>query len=295
MNHIPTKQNQEKYLKYLAAQRQLYDENKKWVSLILYLPIGFAFLGNIVFALVNWSTISPLVTWLTWIFNIVELFAILYLASNIRKSAAKIQELFDCEVLELSWNDALGPKPKPEVIYKAYDRFTNKHNQSEWEKLKNWYTHPELGELPLVQARIACQKENIWWDSEQRREYARGAIIATVLIFIVLITIGIIADWSLQQFLQGPIAISGTLLILGIKHGYRHIEAANRLDDLYNCVNELWEEASQQDVDDNKVTQKTRDLQTEIFHQRSDNPPVFSWFYNKIRKKYERISRESHT
>lgn len=294
MNQIAEKQNQEKYLQYLAAQRQLYNEDKKWAGIFLIFPIIIAILGNLAFAMINWVVIPPLVTWITWLYAIGELFVFPDLTSSKRKNAAKIQELFDCEILELPWNDALGAKTKPETIVKAYRRFKKKCQLVEWERLKNWYTHPDLNKMSLAQARIACQKENIWWDSGQRRDYARGVITATGLLFAVLITVGIIANWSLQQFFQGPLALSLPVVILGLKHGYSHIKAAKRLDNLLDRVNELRRMASESGVDDAKITQQSRDLQTEIFHHRSENLPVFSWYYDKLRDKYEQISREAN-
>jgi len=294
MNQISQKQNQEKYIQYLAAQRQLYDEDKKWDGALLILPIILAVLGNSAILAIGWAFVPPLVAWIAWLYAIGELFAFPYLTSGKRSEAVKIQELFDCELFEFLWNDALGEKPKPENVYKAFQKFLKQHTSTALEGLKNWYTSPPLDEkMPIAQARVACQKQNIWWDSEQRREYARGIILMASLFFIGLITVGIVADWSFRQFLQGPLALSLTVLIVGLKHGLSHNKAAKRLDELHNRVNALWQMAIG-GTDEETMTQKSRDLQTEIFHHRSENPPVFSWYYHKIKEKYERVSRESH-
>lgn len=293
MNQIAEKQNQERYLQYLAAQRQLYNEGKRWSGVLLILPVVFAVLGNITFLAAKWTFVPPLITWVAWLYALGELFFFPYLTSKKRGEAAKIQELFDCEILELSWNDALGDKPKQENIAKAYQRFLKLHTPDSFGKLKNWYMTPPLDKsMPIPQARVVCQKQNIWWDSEQRRTYASGVIGLTVVFFLVLIAMGIIADWSFRQFLQGPLALSLTVLIIGLKHGFDHNKAAKHLDDLYNSVNNLLKTTST-GTDEITMTQKSRDLQTEIFHHRSENPSVFTWFYDNIRTPYTNISRKS--
>lgn len=293
MNQIAEKQNQDKFLQYLAAQRQLYSESKRWNGILLILPIIFAVLGSFTFLAIKWTFIPPLITWFAWLYAIGELFFFSYLTSSKREEAAKIQEIFDCELLELPWNDALGDKPKPQNIFKAYQKFRNQRTSDNFEKLKNWYTTPPLdGNMPISQARVACQKQNIWWDSEQRRAYARGTITFAVVFFLALITVGIIANWSFRQFLQGPLALSVTVLIIGLKHGLDHYKASKHLDGLFNSVNALWKLASDK-TDETTITQKSRDLQTEIFRHRKENPSVFDWFYNIILVQYTDNTKNS--
>jgi hypothetical protein len=293
MNQISQKQNQEKYIRYLAAQRQLYDENKVWEGVLLLLPVVLAILGSAAFLAIGWAFVSPLLTWATWVYALGEVFVFPYFTSGRRSEAAKIQELFDCELLELPWNDALGEKPYPQNIYKAFQRFVKSEKSNTLDNLKNWYTTPPLDDqMPIALARLVCQRQNIWWDSEQRRAYARGIIAASILFFFFLITIGIVADWSFRQFLQGPLALSITVLIVGIKHALGHYKAAKRLDELHNRV-DLLVQAAANKVNETILSQNSRDLQTEIFHHRSENPSVFTWYYNLIRDRQEDISRKS--
>ena len=65
-------------------------------------------------------------------------------------------ELFDCDVLEMPWNETIGGKPEAETIFRAYEKFKEKCSSEAWDKLKNWYTPPNLEQLSLSQGRIAC-------------------------------------------------------------------------------------------------------------------------------------------
>jgi hypothetical protein len=290
MNQIPERQNQDQFLQYLAAQRQLYDDEKKWTAIWTLVVTCVAILGT--GALAIFMPFTPHITWVTLIVVTGE-FSFLPSILKRREEAAKIQELFDCELLELNWNDALDrDKPKRATILAAVEKFRKRKKPDEWEKLKNWYT-PTVGNLPLHQARVACQKENIWWDAKQRREYARWVYLATSIFFFLLVTVGIIADWSFKQFFQGPMLLALPVLAMGVKHGYDHQKAADRLDELREYADNLWSDASQATSDPDAITQRSRELQNEIFHHRSENAPVFSWFYEKLRKKYERLAEEA--
>lgn len=293
MNPITEKQNQEKYLRYLAAQRQLYDDAKIWYGIFLVAGIMIAILGNGAFLFGNWTFVPPLVTLFAWVYALGEPFVLPLFASQKRSTAAKIQELFDCDVLEMPWNETIGKKPEPETIIRAYEKFKEKRSSEAWDKLKNWYTPPNLEQLSLTQGRIACQRENIWWDSELRRAYALRVNIVAVLLFILLLTWGIVSDWSLRELLSGPMAFSLSVLFIGLIHGLSHLKAANRLDDLRSFANSLWEKAAKNEVSDAELTQKSRDLQTEIFHHRSETVPVFTWYYDRLREKFEKEVRSS--
>lgn len=284
MNQIPQRQNQDQFLQYLAAQRQLYDDEKKWMTVWTCVATGLAVLGTGAIAITQ--PFTPLITWITVIIVIGE-FAVVPAIINRRKIAAKIQEIFDCELLEMDWNNVLAdPKPEPETILAAYQRFRDSRNPEEWEKLKDWYS-PTVGNLPLAKARIACQKENIWWDSRQRRAYAMWVFLVTAAVAFIVITIGIWTKWTLAQFFQGPLLLTLPALALGLKHGYDHQKSANRLDKLKRVVDDLWKDVSKETVSHDVLAQRTRQLQDEIFRHRSENPPVFSWFYKKLQKKFE--------
>lgn len=295
MNQIAEKQNQEKYIQYLAAQRQLYDEAKVWYGASLIIGIFIAVLGNGAFLAFDLEYAPALVALFAWLYALSEPFIFPHFASRKREDAARIQELFDCEVLELPWSEiSIGYKPEPELIQKAHDRYLIKHSPEARDKLMNWYTNPELNTMNLGQGRVVCQRENIWWDAELRREYALKVIIATVILFILLLIVGVIADWSLREFLLGPLAFSLSILFIGLMHAVGHLQAAQRLDDLRDHANDLWKKAMEQAADEKELINLSRELQTQIFHHRSETIPVFSWYYDKLRDKFEKISRDSH-
>ncbi len=284
MNQIPQRQNQDQFLQYLAAQRQLYDEEKSWLALWTIAATVIAVLGTGMIALA--AAFTHYIT-LASVAVMVGEFLLLGLIRKKRELAAKIQELFDCELLELPWNDIVaGAKPEPEEIAEAQTRFLKRRDPQEWEALKNWYA-PTVGQLPLYDARLACQRENLWWDAELRRLYARWVLAATISIILTLVAIGITKKWEMAYFFQGPLPLNLPILVFGFLHYHNHMKAATRLDELRAQMNALQEQSSLSESNVAELTKYAREFQNEIFHHRTENAPVFSWFYNFLKEKFE--------
>jgi hypothetical protein len=283
MNDILPRQNQDRYLTYLAAQRQLYDEEKTRLTIWLVVVSCIAIIGT--GALAALTAYAPLITLLSVLIVGAE-FAVLPSLRRKRTNAAKIQELFDCEVLHLEWNDTLGTKPPPDIVTAAAQRFRTERKPEEWEALKDWYTKA-IGEMPLVQARVYCQRENIWWDSRQRRAYAQLVYSIIAGIAVVLLVVGLVLNVSLQQFFTVPVLLTLPAFAVALKHAYDHQRAANRLDELWSFAQVLKDEADKPGIDPAGLTRRSRDLQNEIFHHRTENPPVFSWFYRRSQPENE--------
>ena len=284
MNQILEKQNEPMFLQYLAAQRQLYNEEKGLISIWMVVSTLIALLGSSSLAF-----LSPIAAFIT-LGAILVLLGELYTYYIIRKrgeTAASIQELFDCELLEIPWNDYGSQKPKMETIVDAAARYQKQATPEEVKTLINWY-ESDLADLPMHKARIVCQQENIRWDKRLRQEYIRWMIIALFIIALLLVIISIVANWSARDFFSGPVLLMLPVFALGIKHINDHYKAIARLIELNVHVDNLLRVAEQGNMDPAVVTQQSRQLQDQIFRHRAENPPVFNWFYERIRKKYQK-------
>ena len=101
MNNIPQEQNTQRQLDKLAAQRQLYSDAKSLqiISVVISVPLVIA-----------WSifvAILPKMAVYAGLWGISVTFLELLIFSRLQNStqekAAKIQQLFDCEVLQFNW------------------------------------------------------------------------------------------------------------------------------------------------------------------------------------------------
>lgn len=282
LSGIAERQNLHENLRLLAAQRQLYNEDKQWTHIWYFVTAGVAILGT--GALVIFASYSTLITWIFLVTTLAELFFLPRIRSN-RAEAAGIQELFDCQVLDLNWNDALADKPDPKVIGLAVERFNKRKDRDlAWEDLLDWYESPEICTATLAEARLICQRENTGWDIGQRRQLYNRIIYANAGFVVILVTVGLIYHWRIEQLLSGPILLVIPLLVVLVRYGYEHHVAAERLGRLQAVVDATINDARHPDVDNLLITQRTRNIQNEIYRHRRDYVPVPNWIFEKFRK-----------
>lgn len=284
MNDILVRQNQPYFLKLLAAQRQIYNEEKKWFNTWLILSTLITLAGSGTLALIQ--PVNALISLAIILWVIGDIVVLMYITKH-GQNAARIQELFDCELFELPWNDFLAKKPEESVIDAAASRYDTQADAADKARLPDWYTK-RIDGMPLHMARIVCQQENLQWEEKQRREYITWAGIALLIIALILVVISILANWPARVFFSGPLLIMAPFFAICLKHIYEHYKAINRLIELNTDCARLFEEASLPSADPESIKHQSRELQNEIFQHRANNPPVFNWFYNRIRNKYEK-------
>lgn len=279
---IAEEQNTAKQLQRLGAQRQLYARGK-WIfvaQIILSVPIAILtgvlsiWHPNLQSAFALWAITVTVcdVAWLApW-------------QNKLRDQAAKIQEIFDCEVLQLEWNTVkAGEKPDPELIIEQSNKYkTWSHKMP---SILNWYSI-EADQLPLWVGRIACQRSNCWWDAEQRRRYAACVGVGTALVFLILLSISFFNGLNLQKFTLNVVTPFLPALLLGIRQYQEHINTADRLDKLKSYAESIWEKAIAGETEE-KLTVMSRNLQNEIFENRRNKPFIFDTIYKYFQAKFE--------
>jgi hypothetical protein len=284
MNQILIRQNGQVFIDRLAAQRELYDEEKRWISLWIVISGLVAVLGSGALAYIK--MVNAYIILGAALIMLLE-FILLYIIRKRGQDAARIQELFDCDLLEMQWNDILAKRPDDALIAAAAARYYQRV-PLEKRRLDDWYDRRIEG-MPLTKARVYCQKENIEWDLRQRKEYIIWVSVALFVLAVILVVISIAANLSAPDFFVGPVLLSLPIFTAGLKHVYDHFIAVQRLQELQDAVKELIAKAdSGSSIDETTLTQRSRDLQNEIFHHRSENSPVFSWFYELIKTKNEK-------
>ncbi|NWF36663.1 S-4TM family putative pore-forming effector [Mariprofundus sp. KV] len=282
MNNIPEEQNSPKQLDRLAAQRNLYATAKKifGVQITLAAPIAIVWTISV---LVDRSIVGYAAIWgLT-----VVLSDILFLTpwqKRLRAKAAKIQELFDCDVLQMPWNEIkAGPPPAPEEVKEQSDRY--KKVEGKHPTLVNWYA-PVVGELPIAMARLVCQRTNCWWDATQRKRYAAWILGIILFILLLIVGIGLFGGLTVEALFLGAILPLAPAITVGVRQFLEQMESAQRLDELRNHAEGIWAAACC-NPDSPEFALKSRSLQNEIFDNRKRTPLVFDWIFKLFRDKYE--------
>lgn len=282
MLQFTEQQNSKKQLQRIAAQRQLYATAKKifgvqvilggplavsWALLILANP-SFKSYGSL------WGILLTLcdILWLTpW-------------QKRLRDAAARVQEVFDCDVLSLPWNDLkAGKRPDPEMVQEEsmkYEKWAAK-----MPPITNWYP-PELSVLPSHIGSLVCQRLNCWWDSKQRRRYALGVIAFLLTVFVSVTWLGLGQGFALEDFILKVAAPLAPALLLGVRQCSEQFEAAGRLDKLKEHAERLWNDALS-GKSKTEIAIAARNLQDEILEHRRRTPPVFDFIYRYLQREYE--------
>ena len=284
-NTITQLQSTELQIKRLAAQRRIYSRAKTilaweigitvigvaaWSLIVLWVPSlkAYAALWGVVAVLLDFSLFTPL-------------------QSSLKLRAAGIQELFDCDVLSLPWQEIKAGSPPDTETVAEWSRLPAATSHETLNVL-NWYP-AEAGEAPLGVGRLICQRANCWWDARLRRRYAIWLVAATAATFLFTVVVGLVGHTTLEQFLLAGVMPFLPVFAIGIRQFTDQRQAAARLDDLKKHSERLWREAIADKIDSDELTRRSRTLQDEIFEQRRRNPLIFDWIYRRLRDEQEEL------
>lgn len=288
MNQIPIKQNSQKQLERLAAQRELYSSAKKWHGAqIIFTVVIPIILATLAFFINDLAVVAGITGVLSFLLDIS------FIEPVVRKrkiKAAKIQELFDCEVLDLPMSPL---KSVDDIAVEEVLLHYNAHIKivSNVEKIKDWYS-PNVGQLPISIARILCQRTNCWWDSKLRERYSSFLKVSSLIVFSALVIFGYVSNLSLIQVTL----IGGGLtpfFQFCIKQCNDNLDAAERLNELIIYSKVIWDSALDNSMTHGDLVVNSRRLQDEIFEHRSKSPLILDLYYNLFRDSDEVLMNRS--
>ena len=282
MNAILKTENEPRQLQRLGAQRYLYSVVKRinGAQLILAGPVA------VVWALAVVGSPQLKTAAAVWgaLVSILDGAVLTKWQKSLREKAAKIQEAFDCDVLQLEWNVIkVGKKPDPALVKKMADKYAKV--QSRFPPLEDWYPNP-VGEVPLDVARVICQRTNCWWDAEQRRGYARQLLGCLIIVGVVILALGLVGKLTIDKFLLAVVLPLAPAMLVARRQFSEQNDAASRLDVLVNHADELCSGLCAGGSLD-EIARKSRSLQDEIYDNRKCNAPVFDWIFRRVRTDYE--------
>lgn len=277
---ISIRQNSPTQLRQLAAQRQLYSTVKCIDGIRVTISgIAATVLAVAGYCRPEYSTHAAFVG--------IGITTLDQVAKRSRSSyqtlAARIQEAFDCDVLEIPWNeDKAGSRPAAELVFRWAKRYDK--NAAKKTPIRDWY-RPAVDELDPALARVACQRANCWWDASQRRSYACWALgIGVVALASVVICAAIERVDVLT--LGARIAAISPLLVAAYEQRCGHLDAIKRLEGLIARADRLLHDVrgSGRSL---LIEQKSRALQDDIFEHRRTSPPIFDRVFALLRAEHE--------
>lgn len=282
MNNISTKQNEYRQLELLFTQRKLYSSAKKIFSWRTLIALALAVLGPLLTP-ADTKT-SSYIALFAFLFCIADIALLERIESRKRKTAARIQELFDTTVLELSWNQTLAKKPEYEIISSILNKYPNRDYSSL--RLTDWYG-TAVSNVDLSFARFLCQRSNVSWDSSLRKNYM---ILISVLLSIMLLCLYFYSDvmsLSLGQIMLKVAFPLLPLIQLFVRQIVDHMDSTSCAVDLKSDLDITIEQfISKQNP--NNPEELARRYQDEIFKHRTKCPMIFDWLYYFFRDNQEK-------
>ena len=280
-NGIVERQNEEKSIYYLAAQRQLYNEVKKMdcigILFSIVLPLGFVGLQFIISDYTYLNTLS-------YILSIVSMFVSLlggcYIEDK-KKTAAEIQQYFDLYVYQMPWDNKLfGLKRNISNIVAEKAKVLLK-NPKEHEQLTNWYT-TVAGTVDLKKGISMCQKENYNWDVNLRKRFRRLSITSIILLTVLIFLIGIVNNETVAMLLYRLAFVIPMFQWLGktVIHLNKDIKNLEELDDLISS-SEL------------PSMDKLQEIQSKIYIQRKSCYTIPNKFYDRYKNNDEDVAHRT--
>lgn len=162
-NNIVELENRKEHINQLKAARHLYTKagnyTTAYVIICALIPIVISISRNFL------NSLAPLVLHTLTTYTLMSLvmgFLLESRISNLRNTAAKIQQLFDSDVLGLKWNVYIfWEKPSLEDVNENIDNLPDK-------EFMNWYD-TQVRDMNKMEAALICQRTNLVYDSKLRK------------------------------------------------------------------------------------------------------------------------------
>ena len=284
MNNIPAIQNEQTQLERLSAQRELYSFAKKLYVIQLIGNVPIPVILSLLALFIHQLDAIAAAYGIT--FFLVDILIITPVIPKTKRKAASIQELFDCDVLQIENSPLKTAKDitVEEVLtnYNAHEKI-----KSNVEKVRDWYPK-EIGEVNIGIARLICQRTNCWWDSKIRGKYCSLVKGISIVIPVILIIIGVARDLKFESIMLISSALIPFFQFCS-KEFNDNMDACERLDKAHSYIASLWESVLNKSVDVSKLSNKSRSIQDEIFELRSKSPLILDGIYNRFRENDESL------
>lgn len=273
LTKIGQTQNLERNLRRQAAKHRYYTVAKRYHIAGSGLAIALALASPLV--LLYAPKAGPLLGAVSaaWLFT--SRLLLEPIKRSYQEKGARAQEMFDCDVLGIAWNDTLAEQLSDEDIRKA-GRKTDKAKVAE--SHRNWY--PTETRLSWSRSVVVCQRANTVWAGRQHRSY--GILLFTSAGTWGLVGLGLALSQSatLAQYLTTVALPSLPALLDSVDLGKRHRRAADHRHRLEQECDDLYS-------DPPSSHEPLRELQDQMYTYRRDAPVVAGWYYKMVRSGYE--------
>jgi SMODS-associating 4TM effector domain len=296
MNTITVAQETPLNIKRLKAQRQLYSVAKSLGALQIFLNVPVIIVISIVAMIFDkaWYVPKHDLAWLVgasgMTFFLLDTLVWGPMINRRRTCAAKIQQLFDGEVLQLEWDDVLyGKKPDHDVVERYAKKFDARSPNAD---SRPWY-RVEIANAPLELARLLCQRTNLAWDMSLRERYNAWIWVAGGLFVGIILVIAVGFDLTAKNFFALVVAPCLPFIAVAAKTIQDNKDAIDRLAQMKDSIENQWEQMLQVGQLPTNIAEFSGQIQRGIFLNRQNNPLIFDWIHYRLRDDNESVAGAS--
>lgn len=270
-NGIRLRQNEEHSIEMLAAQRQLYNDAKKYDWLSTALSVWIPFVMAIMLLFISEDSLVGIVSYIVPIISAISSFIINGKIKDKKEWAASIQQKFDTYIYTMPWDTRIFGKNRNLDNKIAEHSSKILSDEEEKKSLYDWYT-PSVDEKEIKEGILCCQRENVWWDVGLRKRFKMGSIITIVILCITVFIMGICKNESTVKLLWRFAFVAPMLkwLLSTIEQLNRDIHTLQKLDERINDG----ESKSEEDL---------QDIQKLIFDHRKNCFAIPNFFYKHFK------------
>lgn len=286
MNDIKVNQELPQNMLLLKAQRVIYAKAKKvyrWqltITIVIVVILNFTKLFQKKFTQVD---LTPYIALVSVIITLVDLLFISNYLSKFRTNGAKVQELFDCHIYGMEWNETnSGEKPENSIVEDA----ARKYVENPKAPLNNWY-HIDLEGLTQEQAILRCQETNLEYDRKLRYHFKNDCTIVCLAVVIGSFVVATFVGASVVGYLTFFIVPSLPLIVILIKLISDHQKAAKSLEEVRNAARKL------RGVVNGVSLSQLRQVQDKLYCSRKDSVLIPENYYHYRRSKLEQSTKSN--
>ncbi|QPA61255.1 S-4TM family putative pore-forming effector [Lysinibacillus sphaericus] len=281
--YINVKQNKSESLRLLAAMRVQYSRAKILRTLRVFVTVLLPIIS--VLSLKYFPNLKDELALVAAIWLVINRLCIIEKEKSMVKEAAKIQEMFDVGLFQISWNNFLAG----EYIQTERIKKLNIISKEKEENLIDWF--PGLNSSDHYYNVLLAQRTSIIWDMDLRKIYSNILKWILIMYIIVLIWIPYLLNLPFQTFIISLIVPSLPLILHLIETTNGHKQ---RYDALEKILTKVENNISNYSGTDESIKITCRSYQDIIFLNRCNVNMIPDKIYWVKRNLFDKIAKESN-
>lgn len=285
---IAVRQNAPDLLRLLKARQWRWAMAQRWqklqLAVVLVAPLLSATLGQVA------AASRPWIAFLAVCLTIADTAWVDRCYKEALKAAAKASELVDVTLMRLPWSAlAAGKKPTPEETERA---------ARGWPKLRspfpveNWYS-AEVDRAPLALARAICQRTNLSYDADLRRQNRELLSWLAATIMLLVLALGLIGSQKFSDFVLAAWVPAAPFVAWALRERYRQADAVTSNEGVLAEGERLIEDIIAGRCDDATAEARSRLVQDAIYGGRARTVLLFPGLYRLRRDDAEHAMHAS--